>query len=359
MLKRVLFAGGGTGGHVYLAVSIREELRSKDPDCECRFIGTEKGMEMQILPPLEFPLETIQIGGLKNVGLAKTLKSLLQIPGSLFQAWKIVKGFRPSVIVGLGGYSSGPVVLVGSLAGFPSILIEPNVIPGLANRLVGRFVSGAAVAFPETGSYFRTKASLTGIPVRPEFHQIEPKGQIDLPLNVLVFGGSRGSVDLNRMICESLPWLDPTRFSIHHQTGAGDLDRVKRHYEDAHFPGILTAYMNDMPEQFRWSDLIISRAGACTVAEITAAGRPAILIPFPYAADDHQKKNALALQSRQAAIVLDQFQTTGQDLATHLNRLADNRGRLCVMAKASHGAAQRQSATRIIELMEKVIPSQP
>ncbi len=337
-----------------MAVAVRDELRRRKPGTQCLFVGTERGLESRILPPLGFPLRTIRISGVKNMGVAAALRGWLQIPGSMLQSWRIVGDFNPDVVVGLGGYSSGPVVAASRLRRVPSVVIEPNVIPGLANRLLAGWIDGAAFAFPETAAHFRRNGRLTGIPIRDEFHRIPAPGPRTGPLRILVFGGSRGSRPINDLMCEALDWLRDSGFQIRHQTGPADYSRVRDLYRDQGVEAEVSEYIEEMPRCFADCDLIVSRSGASTIAEITAAGRPSILIPFPHAADDHQRKNAESLQSRGAALVLEQAGARGEDLAKLILDLDRDRTRLANMAKAAKSMAQPDSASRIVDLLEEV-----
>ncbi|MEE8348548.1 MAG: undecaprenyldiphospho-muramoylpentapeptide beta-N-acetylglucosaminyltransferase [Acidobacteriota bacterium] len=354
MLERVLFAGGGTGGHIFMAVALAEEMKRREPHIEVLFVGTHKGLEEKILPALGFPFETIKIGGLKGVGLIQMIRTLVQLPGSLAASRKIVRSFLPSIIVGLGGYSSGPVILAGRGMGCPLILIEPNVYPGFTNRILRRWADGVAVAFEVTAKWFREKARVTGIPVRREFFDVSPDILASDRLRLLVFGGSQGSRPINRMVCEALPFLPFDKITVVHQTGSDDYVSVQERYAEAGVEAEVIDFIQDMPTYMAHSDVILSRAGASTIAEISAAGRPSILVPLPQAADDHQRKNAAVLVESQAAVALEQEETTGQELARVLVKLADDPDRLGQMARASRMLAQRDSRQKIIEFMEEL-----
>jgi UDP-N-acetylglucosamine--N-acetylmuramyl-(pentapeptide) pyrophosphoryl-undecaprenol N-acetylglucosamine transferase len=331
-LKRVLFAGGGTGGHVYMAVALAKELRKRDPGVRILFIGTKRGLESRIVPSCGYELDTIEVGGLKNVGVAKTLKTAVQLPSSLLQSWRMVRRFRPCVIAGVGGYASGPVVLAGRLSGFPCLLIEPNAYPGFTNRLLSRIVDYAAVGFQETADWFGKKARITGIPIREDFLDLQPEASPDSRLRLLIVGGSQGSRPINTLVCEALPFLPPEKLAVVHQTGPSDLARVKEHYAGTSFSAEVSDYIENIPGYFKRTDLIISRAGASSVAEITAAGKASVLIPFPGAADDHQRKNALALERTGASVLLEQGKVTGRELADLIIALEADRERLSTMA---------------------------
>ena len=356
---KVLFAGGGTGGHVYMGIAVAAELLRQDSSTEVCFAGSEKGIENRIVPKLGYRLETIRIGGLKNVGLVRTALTLLQLPPAIIKSFRIVRGFSPSIIVSVGGYSAGPLALAGRILRIPVMLIEPNAYPGLTNRLLSRLAQGAALAWDDCGSFLRGKKRITGIPVRPEFHQIPAPAAGDngnRALRLLIFGGSQGSRPINRLVVEALPFLSPELFSIIHQTGPMDLQEVRDGYESNKWKGaVITEYINDMPEKFRWCDLILSRSGACTVAEVAAAGRASILIPFPQAADNHQEKNALAMTRRHASICLLQQGLTGNKLAEQLNGMAGQRSQLRDMALKAKELARPDSCQKIIEFMNELL----
>ncbi len=353
VLKRVLFAGGGTGGHVFMSVALAEELRRKAPTVEVLFVGTKRGLEARLVKPLGFRLETIEVAALNQVGFRKMVSSLIGIPFAIWSGGLIVHEFRPNIIVGVGGYSSGPVVLAGKLMGYRTIVLEPNAYPGLTNRLLRRWVDAAAVAFPEAARPFGKKARVTGIPVRDQFHWVQPRPAASGPLSVLVMGGSQGSKPINRLICDALPFLPAGKIQLIHQTGPADLQQVTEWYRQKGYQAQITDFIQNVPELFSRIDLVVSRSGASTVAELTAAGKPAVLIPFPQAADDHQRKNAQALAKRGAALVLEQDQTSGRELAELLVRLADNRKELTSMAEASKTMAQPGSVGAILRLMNR------
>ncbi|HSR66625.1 MAG TPA: undecaprenyldiphospho-muramoylpentapeptide beta-N-acetylglucosaminyltransferase [Acidobacteriota bacterium] len=352
---RAIFAGGGTGGHIYMAVALAEALRGRSPDHQFLFIGTERGLEARILEPLGYAWETIRIGGLNRVGAGRMLRTLGQLPSSWLASRRILRRFRPHAVVGLGGYSSGPVAAAARLARIPILLLEPNVLPGLTNRLLMRWASAAAVAFQETADMLGARARLTGIPVRRAFHELPPAPVHEERLGLLIFGGSQGSRPLNRLLCQALPLLKGLPLDIRHQTGPNDLDEVQAAYRRQGVEAQVTAYIDDMPQAFARSALLLCRAGASTVAEIAASGRPSLLVPLPTAADDHQRKNAAALARRGAAVVLDQKETDAQKLAAHIGQLGEDRPRLAAMGESARALAQPQAADNIISLLAELL----
>jgi UDP-N-acetylglucosamine--N-acetylmuramyl-(pentapeptide) pyrophosphoryl-undecaprenol N-acetylglucosamine transferase len=257
-------------------------------------------------------------------------------------------------VVGVGGYSSGPVVLAAWLLRIPTLIIEPNVYPGFANRILSRFASRAAVAFEETAGWFGRKARVTGVPVRSEFFEVPAQATPRTPPTLLVYGGSRGSQPINKLIVEALPFLSPEKVSIIHQTGPQNYEEVSARYEDNGFPAEVLPYIDNMPGYFAKADLVLCRAGASTMAEITAAGKPAILIPFPHATDDHQRKNAEALAVRGAAVLLHQKSTDGQQLGTVIKELTGESERLTSMSTESRRLAKPGATDSIVNLMEEI-----
>lgn len=354
LASRVLFAGGGTGGHVYMAIAVARELKRRDPSVEILFAGTAEGLESRIVPEQGYLLRTIRIGGLKNVGVKRLVTTILQMPGALLASLRIVREFSPSTVVGVGGFSSGPLVAAARLTGVPALLIEPNAHPGFANRLLARFCQAAAVAFDESAAWFGRKAHVTGVPIRQEFFSVETIPSPDSRLRVLIFGGSRGSHPINMAVLESLPYLAEAPLSLVHQTGPADFAAVKEAYRKHAVDAEICDYIHNMPQAFSKADVVLSRAGASTIGEITAAGKPAILIPFPQAADDHQTKNAEALARRNAAILLHQKDVTGQGLADRILDLQQNPQRLAEMSGASRTLAHPGATQKIVSLLEEL-----
>jgi UDP-N-acetylglucosamine--N-acetylmuramyl-(pentapeptide) pyrophosphoryl-undecaprenol N-acetylglucosamine transferase len=353
-LDRVLFAGGGTGGHVYMAIAVAQQLAHRHPGIEIVFGGTPQGLESRIVPRFGYRLETIQIGGLKNVGLRRIAQTMWELPISTLASLRIVRRLRPQAVAGVGGYSSGPLVLASSLLRIPSLVIEPNVHPGLANRLVKTFIRKAAVAYAETAHWFGAKAVVTGVPIREEFFAQRDHDFRREPLTVLIFGGSRGSRPLNGLVLDGLKALNTPSIRLIHQTGPEHFEAVLEGYRRHRIDQEVVPYIENMPEYFGRADLIVSRAGASTIAEITAAGRPALLVPFPHAADDHQTKNARALEARGAALTLEEKNVSGDSLAEAIRGLESNRNRLEEMAQASRATSRPGAARAVAELMEEI-----
>ena len=353
---RVVFAGGGTGGHVYLGISLARELLRRDPAHEVLFIGTAHGLESKIVPGEGFRLEHITSRGLKRVGALDLMRNLLLVPRSLLQSRRLLARFTPRVVVGVGGYSSGPVVLAAWWAGIPTLIVEPNAYPGLTNRWLARVVDRAAVAMPEAAGSFRGRASVTGIPVRREFLQVPRRQRNGAGFEVLIYGGSQGSHALNTIVCAALVDLKRLSPALHltHQTGEREFEAVRSAYEAAGVRADVRPFLPRIYEEFAGADLIIARAGAGTVAEITAAGRAAILVPFPGAADDHQTRNAQALERAGAARMVRESEWKPGQLAVEISRFMEHPGELTRMEEASRRLAKPDAAVQIADLIESL-----
>lgn len=352
----MIIAGGGTGGHIYPGVAVAREFQRRDPSTEIVFVGTAHGLETKIVPREGFKLELIEIAGLKNVSFVSRLKTLLMLPGSFLQARSLIRRVAPDIVIGVGGYSSGPVLLMAALMGLPTLVIEPNALPGFTNRRLAGFIDRAAVTFEVSKPYFKGKAVVTGNPVRPEFQTL-PKKERTGNFHLLVFGGSQGAHAVNVAMVEALSALssEKGRLSVTHQTGEKDLEMVRTGYEKAGWEADVRPFLHEMAREFERADIVVSRAGATTVAELTAAGKAAILIPFPFAADDHQRKNAEALESAGAARMILQQHLTGERLAREIKVLLDEPARVDAMEIASRGLARADAAERTVDLALEVI----
>jgi UDP-N-acetylglucosamine--N-acetylmuramyl-(pentapeptide) pyrophosphoryl-undecaprenol N-acetylglucosamine transferase len=350
---RVMIAGGGTGGHVIPALAIAGALKSAYAAEVC-FIGTAKGMETRLVPQAGYALELIDVGQLNRVSLATQLKTMVALPRGIFHCLNLLRRWRPQVVVGVGGYASGPAMLAALLRRLPTLAFEPNAVPGLANRLIGRRISAAAVNFAPTLSYFRN-AELTGIPVRAEFFALPPRPPESAP-RLLVMGGSQGARALNqkmpeiaRELLDAVPGL-----TILHQAGARHAETTEVAYTASGASADrwrVQAFLEDMPKQFAASDLILARSGAGTVAELAASGKPSLLVPFPQAADDHQRKNAEVLVEGGAAAMLLEQEMTATALLDRLTGLLGNPDRLHEMATIARTFAHPQAAARIAEMV--------
>jgi UDP-N-acetylglucosamine--N-acetylmuramyl-(pentapeptide) pyrophosphoryl-undecaprenol N-acetylglucosamine transferase len=347
---RLLLAGGGTGGHLFPAVALAEQLRLEEPGGEVLFVGTERGLEFRLLPQLGWPLRTIPMSGWAGMGFAARLKVLSRLPGSLWQARRIISEFHPDVVVGVGGYASVPVLLAARFSGVPYLIHEQNAWPGLANRLLGRWARRICLSFAEARKAFRrAPVAVTGNPVRAAMEHCPelPDGHPQL----LVFGGSHGARAINRAMVAALPQLEHWRGTLRivHQAGANEVDVVRAGYDAAGWTAVeVQPFITDMATAYADTSLVVCRAGATTLAELTACGRPAVLIPYPYAANNHQAANAAALASKGAAIMIDEWDLQPAELGMLIDGLLSDRPRLAQMSAAARSLAQRGAAARLL-----------
>ncbi len=353
-MMRAILAGGGTGGHVIPALAIAQELQ-KRYDAEILFIGTARGIENRLVPAAGFPLRLVQVGALNQVSLKTRLKTLFDLPRAVWDARGMLSEFRPDVVIGVGGYASGPAMLAAVLKRIPTLAFEPNVVPGFANRVVARMVSGAAVHFEETAQYF-PHAVVTGVPVREAFFEIAGKATANDKPTLLVFGGSQGAKAINQAMIQCLPELLKQLPNIHiiHQTGERGYNDALAAYQKAGSSAEVFPFITDMPAFFARADLILCRSGASTVAEITAAGKPAVFVPFPRAADDHQRVNAQALERAGAAVVVEETKLERVWLADTIAALLGDPGRLQRMSQAARKLAHPDAARDIAAMAARL-----
>lgn len=360
---RVLIAGGGTGGHVIPALAVARELVAQH-GARVRFVGTERGLEKRLVPAAGFSLDMVRVGQLNRVSFATQLKTAAILPLGVLSCVGLIRKFRPHVVLGVGGYASGPAMMAAILTRTPRVAFEPNAVPGMANRIVGKYVQAAAVNFPETARYFRN-AHVTGIPVRAEFFSVPPlRG--DEPPRLLVFGGSQGARVLNRTLpqiaarlLQAVPGL-----KILHQSGSKHFAGTEQAYrQSADLRALpedswkVQAFLEDMPEQFAHSSLVLCRSGASTVAELAAAARPSLLVPFPQAADDHQRRNAEGMAQANAAAMLLEQDLTPDRLLQELIVLLQDRAKLQSMGNAARALAHPDATQSIVALLQQQRPA--
>lgn len=356
---RLIIAGGGTGGHLFPGVAIAEELRARDGDAAVQFVGTARGIEARVLPELGWDLELIEVSGLKTVGVLGALRGLLRLPRAALQARRILKKFAPTAVIGVGGYASGPVVLMARLAGIPTAICEQNSIPGLTNKLLGRLVRKVFLSFGESRRFFaERKVVMSGNPVRRQLaatllaagEAARPEKAADEPLCVLVCGGSLGAVAVNQLAADALIELARARpLRIVHQTGATGYDDTVARYRVADVAAECSAFIKDMASVYRQADLIIARAGATTVAELAIAGKPAIFIPYPFAADNHQEINAREMAEAGAALMFRQAELTADKLRDAVAPLLDDGERRAAMGAAMKRLAKPAAAATVVD----------
>ena len=353
-----MIAAGGTGGHIYPGIAVAQEIMRRDASSSVRFVGTARGLENRLVPQAGFELSLIESAGLKNVSLGARMKGVVLLPRSFIAARRLMRQFQPDVVVGAGGYVSGPVVLTAAITNRPTLVMESNALPGWTNRMLARFVDRAAVSFEQALPYFRGKAKVTGNPVRREFFEIPPKRREPGKFSMLVFGGSQGARAINEAMIAALPKLKslPVELRIKHQTGPADFEKVKAAYEAASWSerGDVRSYIDNMMADFARADLVLCRAGATTTAELIAAGKASIMVPFPFAADDHQRKNAEALQAAGAARMILQQDLNGDRLAAEIEKLVQDPQELDRMEEASRKLAHGDAAVAAVDMIEEL-----
>ncbi len=333
----VVIAGGGTGGHLFPGIALAEELRARGH--EVTFVGTERGIEARVLPIEGWPLELIDVRGLKGGGLGGALKGSLHVPRALLQSGKILKKVRPGLVVGVGGYASGPMVLRAAMSRIPTAILEQNSVPGITNRMLGNVVRAVFGSFPGAARFFpASKYRLLGNPVRTKVRSaMAAAAQTTLPNTLLIVGGSQGAHAVNELVAGALELLSKrgVRMPVVHQTGAADRDGLRARYAAAGIEVDVRAFIDDMAGAYRAARLVVARAGASTIAELTALGVPSLLIPFPQAADDHQTANAKDLVGAGAARLFVQADTSAEQLADEISALFDDAEHLAKMRAAA------------------------
>ena len=368
---RVIMTGGGTGGHIYPALAIARGMQNRFPDAEVLYVGTNRGLEADIVPKANYPFRAITVAGLERKVSLNNFKVLLQAWQGYREAGQIVREFRPDVVIGTGGYVCGPVVLAAARRDVPTLIHEQNALPGITNKILSRFVDQVTVTFEDSVKYFSAKAkvTLTGLPVRPEITQaqrsiaIEALGLQPGRLTLLVFGGSRGARRINQAMLQTIEkYGNDPRVQILHATGQFgyqeflDEALAKGIKLDKYDNVIIKDYLYNMHDALAAADLVISRAGAATLAELTVLGLPSILIPYPYAAENHQEHNARALDDRGAAVLIKDAELTGAKLIATLEQIIGDRSYLEKMSNASKKMGRPQALNDIIRCVENILP---
>jgi UDP-N-acetylglucosamine--N-acetylmuramyl-(pentapeptide) pyrophosphoryl-undecaprenol N-acetylglucosamine transferase len=350
-----VMAGGGTGGHVVPALAVARELRARGH--EALFIGVHRGMEAKLVPAEGFPIEWIEIGGLNRVGLLRKLNTLIELPLSVWHSARILERVKPPAIFSMGGFVAGPVLIAALWKRIPVVVMEPNAIPGFTHRMLAHFVARSLVSFPETESFFpKGRTEITGLPIREDFFEIQPKPASGA-MTVLITGGSQGSRTLNRAVEQSWPLWEKGSIRLVHQSGALMYEELAPKFHASGVDGEIAAFIPNMPAAFAGADLVISRSGAGAVSEIAAAGKPSILVPFPGASDDHQLKNAQAMERAGAAKLILDSEMTGQRLVDEVMKLIRNPGELEAMAVAARRLAKPGAARRAADILESFLPN--
>ena len=358
-MTRVLIAAGGTGGHIYPGIAVAKEVMRRNAQSVVRFVGTAKGLENRLVPQAGFELSLIESAGLVNMGLAARMRGLLILPRSFVGARRVIKEFRPDVVVGAGGYVSGPVLLSAALMRVPTLVMESNAVPGFTNRRLARFVDAAAVSFEAALPYFGSKGVVIGNPVRREFFEVPSKRRDPSRFSLLVFGGSQGARAVNEAMMAALPHLSAHAevLRVTHQTGKLDFERVRDAYASAGWTerADVREYIDDMVSAFAASDLIVSRAGATTSFELMAAGKAALMVPLPGQLE--QTRNAEVLREAGAARMIPQAELSGERLAREINALVEDPGRVTSMEQAARKLARGDAASAAVDLMERLVSS--
>lgn len=389
---RVLIAGGGTGGHLYPGIALARELMRRDPSILVTFAGTAQGIEAKVVPRENFALDLIRVAGLKGKSRLERARGFLLLPVAATDAWRVLSKRRPDVVIGVGGFASGPVLALAAARGYPTMLLEQNAVPGVTNRLLARVVRAAAVNFDTALVYFPRTGFVAGNPVRPEFFPAQneerndttsrPFDSVDAAsggdlaqgephdaARVLIFGGSQGAHAINVAMVAAAARLAASgiRLAITHQTGERDLVLVRTAYQRAGLAARAEAFIYEIAREMKAADVAICRAGATTLAELAASGTPAILVPLPNATDDHQRRNAEVVARAGAAVALEERDLTGDTLAATITELVGDPERRRRMAIAARRLARPDAAQRIADRVEQLAlrlgrlsePSQP
>lgn len=368
---KILIAGGGTGGHLFPAVAIAQEFKMKDNSAQMLFVGTEKGIESRVVPREGFEIRFISAEGLKGRGIFKKVKSVCKLPIGIMQSIKILKDYKPDIVIGVGGYASGPIGIASVSLGYPLVIQEQNLFPGVTNKILGRFADLIFTSFEETEKFFnKEKVHLTGNPIRKGIAESESEDKEfelkfhakvsnlkPLKFTLLIFGGSQGAHSINKAMVDGLEYLAKFKDSIFiiHQTGVTDLEFVKKSYEKMGFESEVVPFIHNMADSYKKADLIICRAGATTISEITACGKAAVLIPFPFAANNHQEMNARILKENGAAEMIIEKDLNGEMLANKILFLMQSRTRLLEMERESKKMGKPDAAKEIVEYCYKLV----
>ncbi len=350
---RIVIAGGGTGGHLFPGIAIAEEVMARGDTNEVVFVGTKKGIEHRILAGLGYELQEIDIEGVKGRGLKALIKVTYQIPHSMWQSRQILKRFCPDVVIGVGGYASGPAVITARILGIPAAIAEQNAVPGITNRILGKFANLIFVTYAQTKEWFPPgRVIVSGNPVRKVFASTRAQSKEEKQYKqLLIFGGSQGAAAINKNVIAMMPLLQrmKDKLRVLHQTGDRELEMVREAYEQFGLNAQVTPFIVNMAAAYAAADLVICRAGATSLAEITAAGKAAVLIPYPWAANDHQTKNAEALAAAGAAVMINENELTGEKLFGVIDGLLADNQKLRQMEEASLKLSNIKAAVKIVD----------
>jgi UDP-N-acetylglucosamine--N-acetylmuramyl-(pentapeptide) pyrophosphoryl-undecaprenol N-acetylglucosamine transferase len=352
---KLLIAGGGTGGHVFPALAIAREWMSRGSEREVVLVGTQRGIEMKLVPQAGLPLETLRVAGLKGKGGATLVKNLAMLGPGLADALRVLRKHKPVAAFGVGGYAAGPMMLATWMNGVPNVIFEPNAEPGFTNRVLAKISKRIAAGYDVSAGAWGAKAVVTGCPVRSEFFGIAPR-TLQKPFRLLITGGSQGALAINRAVIDTMDRLAARKseWSIVHQTGERDYNAVRTAYARREFPAEVVPFLTNMAERFAWADLIVCRAGAITAAEIAASGRAAIFIPFGHATDSHQLRNAQEMARAGAGRVIPEPELTPERLSSEIFSLLDQPGEIERQSYAARSLARPNAARDIVNMIEEV-----
>ena len=352
---KLLIAGGGTGGHVFPAIAIAQEWMSRGKERDVVLVGTQRGIEMKLVPQAGLPLETLRVAGLKGKGGATLAKNLAMLVPGVMDAFGVVRKHRPVAAFGVGGYAAGPMMLATWLSGVPNVILEPNAEPGFTNRVLAKMSRRIATGYEVSARAWGAKATVTGCPVRAEFFSIGARSA-QKPFRLLITGGSQGALAINRTVVDAMDRLAARKneLAIVHQTGERDYNAVRTAYARREYPAEVVPFLSNMAERFAWADLIVCRSGAITAAEIAAAGRAAIFIPFGHATDSHQLRNAQEMARAGAGRVIPEPELTPERLCAEIFSLLDQPGELERQSCAARGLARPNAARDIVNMIEEV-----
>jgi UDP-N-acetylglucosamine--N-acetylmuramyl-(pentapeptide) pyrophosphoryl-undecaprenol N-acetylglucosamine transferase len=351
---KLLIAGGGTGGHVIPALAIAKEWLSRGKEREVVLVGTERGIEMKLVPQAGLPLETLRVAGLKGKGGATLLRNLAMLGPAMLDARRVLRKHQPIAAFGVGGYAAGPMMLATWFSGVPNVIFEPNAAPGLTNKLLAKISKRIAIGYEISSQTWGKKAVVTGCPVRPEFFSIMPR-RLEKPYRLLVTGGSQGALPINRTFVDAMDRLASRKneLSIVHQTGERDYNAVRTAYARREINAEVVPFLTNMAERFAWADVIVCRAGAITAAEIAAAGRAAIFIPFGAATDSHQLRNAQEMQRAGGGRLISEKELTAERLTNEIFSLVDHPDQIETQSNAARSLARPDAARDIVNLIEE------
>lgn len=361
---RVVIAGGGTGGHLFPGIAIAEEIKGRDSSAEMVFIGTAHGIEASIIPSEGYEIRFLRAEGVVGKSLMKKIKAGIKAFISLYDSYRLLKELRPDILIGLGGYASFAPVFTGYLMSIPTVIAEQNSVPGLANSVLGRVADAICVTYHQSVSFFpRYKTYITGNPIRSDILSGKKEPAYELfglerdKFTVFVFGGSSGAKKINSALCGAFNYLTDIREKIQflHQTGKGDYETVRETYRKWGFKGTVAAFVHQMAEAYAVADVVVSRAGASTLAELTAVGKPAILIPYPYAAGNHQEINAQRLFEMGAARVILDNDLDGEILGRHIRELYENDGIRLEMQRSSKSLGRIDAAQKVVDIVASLL----